>query len=667
MVSLITEEWLKSTAYNFWVIHDERPPQISPIPPFISKTRAQSINVFTTFASIISALLRARRQLSGGSGRHGTTEPQISLQPIRFRRPEYSFSQFDFYSGNSPCSVYYDYTEEFETRFPDQVHFESTVSPQLVDVKNAINESAMREASIDIDIENKDEGANFSLRKSNEIKPALSISSVHRRLISEFNAVETVKENKLTASILAGHVSTVHSSDSSEDDWVWDGSEGDAVIEGGQIAHDGPSISLETAAPSLEGQQPQAKWNDAAIKRLPCLDDHHLDIDTKIAIQCDENKQATPGHKFQESNVDAEILSPSPISPAHQLRVSNSIPQLMKSLPPLPCEAQCEELNPFAIAPEDTEVHNNVLLSSSPADVLIAARPGGDTGEPPSEPAFSSNDLRTSPRQRIQSQPQMSQSRFKVRVKSSQSSGLSSKWTTDFPDVLERSSSSPVKPRLRLKVSRNRISSRLLSPYDINTHNEGIRQYVPLLVGENSPRREISSDRPNLGEALEEQLVHLNSDKRLSNIDEGITRGPQISDQFDISYPPSAKGIVMAELVPRSDLETEPDPFERQQRDFVNRSNLEPLKYRTSGPQPNGALKAKGKHARAISDAHESRPATLGSDITSDSSDESTLAPSQITLIISQRLRSRTRRVKRWVSELKRTVRKIMKRAPRRQ
>jgi hypothetical protein len=480
--------------------------------------------------------------------------------------------------------------------------------------------------------------------------------------------VELVKENNLTASTLADRVPAVQSSDSSEDDWVWDRPEGDTAIEDSQVVQDVARIPSKATVPCLEERQPQTKEIDAAIKLPPNLSHYHLTTDTNIAVQNDENKQAMPEQNVQEAKANAKILSPNPISPAQQLRVSNSIPQLMKALPPLPYEAQYDDHNPCAVSSKDTEVHSNLLFASTPANTSIAVRPGGGIGGPSLEPVFGSKDLRTSSHQRIQSQPQMSQSRFKVRVRSSQSSELSSKLSTGSPKVPGRSSSSPVKPRLRLKVSRNRMSSKLMSLDDINVHNEGLRQYKSLLDLGNSPRQENSPTRSSFEEALEEQVVQLNSDKRLSNIDEGTTRGysPKISDQFDISYPSPTKGIVMAELVPQSDLESKPDPFDRQQGDFVSRPNPKPLGYKTSGLQSNGALVAKGRQPRAMSNVHESNLATLGSDLVSDSSDESTLAPSQITVILSQRLRNKTRRVKRWVSELKRTVRKLMKRAPNR-
>ncbi|RGP61958.1 hypothetical protein FSPOR_9628 [Fusarium sporotrichioides] len=518
----------------------------------------------------------------------------------------------------SPCSVYYDYIEDCEETFPDQLLNGSPVCSSDRDVKDMSKENTVQDASIEIDIENKAERA-----------------------------------------------SAVQSGGSSEEDWVWDKPEGGTVAEDSQLTQDVSCIPSKAIAPYVEERRPQTKENDAPMKLPSYLGPHRLNASTNIGDQNHTNKQATTEQNVQESKAHANILSPNPISPAHQLRLLNSIPQLMKALLPLPCENKCNKQNTCTASFKDTEVHTNLLFADSPVDMSTPVRSGSGTGETSLEPVFGGKDLRTSSHQWILSQPQMVQSRFKVRVKPSQSSGLHRKWIADSPKVPGRSSSSPAKPRLRLKVSRNRVSSKLMNPDDIHVCNEGLRQHKSLLELGNVPRRETSLDRSSLGKALEEQLNQLSADKPLSNIDEGTTRGysPPISDQFDISYPSPTKGMVMAELVPRSNLEGSPDPFDRQQWDFVSRPSPRPLRYKTSGLPPNGLKRVNGGQLRAMSSIDDINPATLGSDIVSDSSDDSTLAPSQITVMLSQRLRNKTLRVKRWVLELKRTVQNFVRRA----
>ncbi|KAL3588974.1 hypothetical protein FPOAC2_11134 [Fusarium poae] len=63
-------------AHNVRVIHDKRPSQVSPIPPFVSETRVQSFNVFAAYAHIIITLLRIGIRLSRGPG---TVVSRISI------------------------------------------------------------------------------------------------------------------------------------------------------------------------------------------------------------------------------------------------------------------------------------------------------------------------------------------------------------------------------------------------------------------------------------------------------------------------------------------------------------------------------------------------------------------------------------------------------------
>ncbi|PCD40491.1 hypothetical protein FGRA07_01762 [Fusarium graminearum] len=579
----------------------------------------------------------------------------------------------------SPCSVYYDYTEDCEETFSDHLLNGSPVCSPGGEFKHMSKENATQDASIETDTRDKDEyDTTFSWRKSNEIKPALSVSSVHRRLIGHRESHDNskisrepalrgtgtnlVKKNNLATLTLAKRVSVVQSSDSSDSDWVWDKPEDTTIVEDNQVVQGVTRVPSKATAPCFEERRPQVKENYTARKLPSHSGQHHLNASTNIGDQNHASKQVTTEQDVQASKAHAKILSPSPISPAHQLRLSNSIPQLMKALPPLPHETQSNNQNSYAASSEDTRAHTNI--DGSLVDSSVAVRSGNGTGEWSLEPVFSSNDLRTPSHQRIQSQPHMSQSRFKVRVKSSQQSICCEAHLTDSPKVTGRSSSSPVKPRLRLKVSRNRVSSKLMDLDDIHVRNEGIRQCKSLLELGDAPQGEASSDRSSFEEPLEEQLAQLNSGKPLSNIEEGTARvySPRISDQFDISYPSPTKGIVMAELVPRSNLEGSPDSFDRQQQDFISRPIPRPLGHKTSGPQPNGVMGIKGRELMATSNIHEIDPATLGCDIISDSSDESTLAPSQITVLLAQRLKNKTLRVKRWVLELKRTVQKLMRR-----
>ncbi|KAK7924863.1 hypothetical protein PG985_006917 [Apiospora marii] len=87
------------------------------------------------------------------------------------------------------------------------------------------------------------------------------------------------------------------------------------------------------------------------------------------------------------------LISPKPISPARQLKVKNSIPQLMKALPPLPTstlaastpsstvdEYECAEiLQPFSLSRSGTPRAQNHRGLQQPRDKFILRHPGEAT------------------------------------------------------------------------------------------------------------------------------------------------------------------------------------------------------------------------------------------------------------------------------------------------
>ncbi|KAJ9425032.1 hypothetical protein QL093DRAFT_2095724 [Fusarium oxysporum] len=243
---------------------------------------------------------------------------------------------------------------------------------------------------------------------------------------------EQPKEGHLMTSTLAQRGSPVLSIDTSEDDWVWEGSQKDKGSgEYDTVRASPPPVPPNTKArcpdkPSLhmgnEGVSVKPKLRGAHHRRTPA--------NTNIKI-LNKNDVALPKQSVPKATIGAGILSPNPISPAHQLRVTNSIPQLMKALPPLPDEAQYNSDLPCWSSSRNTATHAHRMYASSPAN--------------------------------------------------------------------------------------------------------------------NSIRLESKIDRA-LGKHWKRQLAQFGVDKRLSNIDEGTIRGPsrQLSDQFDIPYPPSTKGIVTA-------------------------------------------------------------------------------------------------------------------------
>ncbi|KAF5655640.1 hypothetical protein FCIRC_13868 [Fusarium circinatum] len=409
---------------------------------------------------------------------HGRT-PDDATQPLR-----------------SPSSFYYDYTEEFDKGFPCEFEYASTIgSPQ-----------------------------------------GHTIGILRREDMEETDAASP-------ASFQAQCSSPVLSIDTSEDDWVWEGSQKEkGSSEHHTVRANPPPIPPKTEArcpdkPSFhmgnEAVSVKPKLHGAHHRRTPANANITIPNKNDVALPKQDVPQEVP-----KADIGAGILSPNPVSPAHQLRVTNSIPQLMKALPPLPDEAQYNSDLQCWSSSRHTTAHAYKMYASSPANnaIRLESKVGVDTMS--SKPVSRTKD---STKPAYHPTP-FNPSRFKVRLRSSQS-GLQSKWSLDSPGIPERSSSNPIKPRLRLKVSRSRMSNKLMGPDGTNVRNSPLKHYSSLLELRNFPHRDPFTDRSSFREALEEQLAQFGVDKRLSNIDEGTIRGPsrQLSDQFDIPYPPSTK------------------------------------------------------------------------------------------------------------------------------
>lgn len=480
---------------------------------------------------------------------------------------------------------------------------------------------------------------------------------------------EQPKEGHLMTSTLAQRGSPVLSIDTSEDDWVWEGSQKDKGSgEYDTVRASPPPVPPNTKArcpdkPSLhmgnEGVSVKPKLRGAHHRRTPA--------NTNIKIP-NKNDVALPKQSVPKATIGAGILSPNPISPAHQLRVTNSIPQLMKALPPLPDEAQYNSDLPCWSSSRNTATHAHRMYASSPANnsIRLESKVGVDAMF--SKPVSRTNDSTKPYYHPTQTNP----SRFKVRLRSSRS-GLQSKWSLESPGIPERSSSNPIKPRLRLKVSRSRMSNKLMGPDGTIVRNSPLKQYSSLLELKNFPHRDVFTDRSSFREALEEQLAQFGVDKRLSNIDEGTIRGPsrQLSDQFDIPYPPSTKGIVTAKLVSQSKFDSGLGIFDKWDFDktlysgknFV-RKNFDRTLYSKPIRKKSSFLRHRASptniRKRPRGPANLSDPTPLRSEITQGSSfEDSMLTPS---VMLPQRIRNRTRRVKRWAAEAKRAVQALMRR-----
>ena len=121
----------------------------------------------------------------------------------------------------SPCSFYYDYTEEFERGIAGKVGHGPVAHPPQGTSLDLFRDHAMKDASIETDYQGKDrknherltdtdwyvdENAISFSRKNSKIKSAsrksytnLSISSVHRQLIGELNGSTDTQQISIPA------------------------------------------------------------------------------------------------------------------------------------------------------------------------------------------------------------------------------------------------------------------------------------------------------------------------------------------------------------------------------------------------------------------------------------------------------------------------------------
>ncbi|TXC10149.1 hypothetical protein FocTR4_00005087 [Fusarium oxysporum f. sp. cubense] len=595
---------------------------------------------------------------------HGRT-PDDATQPLR-----------------SPSSFYYDYTEEFDKGFPSGFEYASPIGSPQGHTTVILRRDDMEETTTAPSASFKDSYGSSAIHENKQNQaasvpifpepcctPNISVMGPAICDMVTKPREEQPKEGHLMTSTLAQRGSPVLSIDTSEDDWVWEGSQKDKGSgEYDTVRASPPPVPPKTKArcpdkPSLhmgnEGVPVKPKLRGAHHRRTPA--------NTNIKIP-NKNDVALPKQSVPKATIGAGILSPNPISPAHQLRVTNSIPQLMKALPPLPDEAQYNSDLPCWSSSRNTAAHAYKTYASNPANNAIRLESKVGVDAMSSKPVSRTNDSTKPYYHPTQTNP----SRFKVRLRSSRS-GLQSKWSLESPGIPERSSSNPIKPRLRLKVSRSRMSNKLMGPDGTIVRNSPLKQYSSLLELKNFPHRDVFTDRSSFREALEEQLAQFGVDKRLSNIDEGTIRGPsrQLSDQFDIPYPPSTKGIVTAKLVSQSKFDSGLGIFDRWDFDktlysgknFV-RKNFDRTLYSKPIRKKSSFFRLRASptniRKRPRGPANLSDPTPLRSEITQGSSfEDSMLTPS---VMLPQRIRNRTRRVKRWAAEAKRAVQALMRR-----
>ncbi|PTB81478.1 hypothetical protein M440DRAFT_1322340 [Trichoderma longibrachiatum ATCC 18648] len=232
-----------------------------------------------------------------------------------------------------------------------------------------------------------------------------------------------------------------------------------------------------------------------------------------------------------------QILSPAPISPVRQLRVKESIPQLMKALPPLPREAG--KLSGYGTAgiptPSGHVEHAPLMLSKDGLAEMKRRLEAKQKCTPPTTP------------QGLQS----AQPRFRVRAHATpasllgKSSAVTCSASSQRPTLTstEEFYGSASRPKLRLKASPSQISQ-------VQPDQSGLSPWGNRLKQCNS----LAELTPCIKEETVDDQVRLDKDDkgRGSSFDSSSCNSavvevkpfrfepsPQPSDQFNIPYPPS--------------------------------------------------------------------------------------------------------------------------------
>ncbi|EHK40922.1 uncharacterized protein TrAtP1_004304 [Trichoderma atroviride] len=228
---------------------------------------------------------------------------------------------------------------------------------------------------------------------------------------------------------------------------------------------------------------------------------------------------------------DVPILSPEPISPVRELRVKESIPQLMKSLPPLPREAQ--KLSGYGTV-------GSLPLPTCLGDEPLMPSKGGPSGM---GQRFSFVPLSGS--------SQNMQSKFSTKaVASSPSHRIIGDATCSVAasrplyNVLQDCGHSPAgQPKLKLKASHSQLDPVQVSQGGPSPYSNRLKQCNSLAELAPCDKNDGVDENFNTAMGGRTQVSNCESNSGSSAmVDEKSTRfqpSPQLSDQFNIPYPPS--------------------------------------------------------------------------------------------------------------------------------
>ncbi|TWU71157.1 hypothetical protein ED733_002019 [Metarhizium rileyi] len=362
---------------------------------------------------------------------------------------------------------------------------------------------------------------------------------------------------------------------------------------------------------------------------------------------------------------ELDILSPEPISPAHGLKVKNSIPQLMKALPPLPPGISTGEgQNQQRFRQSDGRVGERRQFDCSRLHDAIQRENEVYLSEPmPNEPRKSNSAKQNSP------------SKFKVRVKPSDSPLIGS-GDIDLASAQGiqgglHFATAPKRPKLKLKLSRSQFGQGRGAAGEALARVNRLKQCNSLAdlalysnIRTTAGQRPVNEDSPR-GDVESEENVRSSLEARSAQSSAG-DKSPQPSDPFSIPYPASPGDNTSNKrslsssnkdtLVQRTSCSSDRSPV--QESGLRKKVSMFRLRIAESFTA-NSSKKSKKIEELERSDSRLSVKMTLGGSETNLGNMDNNHTPRSTSNIGSDWV---TRRVKRWATDARRVLRSYVRR-----
>ena len=407
---------------------------------------------------------------------------------------------------------------------------------------------------------------------------------------------------------------------------------------------DGPCEQHENKTTELSTSHSSVNVANSASRRLS--QKHHQRQPTVLRISTDSVMADRDGLENKHPPSNAKIVAPAPVSPVRLLKVKNSIPQLMKALPPLPAEAA---------------QHSSESSTSTQLPILQLSKPINlDSG---------GEQKNVKPLERLSDGGASIPPKFRLRIAHSSTCSLDQvdEQTPLRPTESQPDLASPSKPKLKVRVSRSPGKQWQPNPESTILRSPALKQCNSLADLEHCSRLDLFTNQCRLGERFMPTGVsddcEIDHQYSAANGPRESDTSPPLSDQFDLEY----NALVKAEA-------NSPQCQQGRQSEAMSapgtRSDSCSLRPRVLVGNPRG-LRQKLSMLRLKLGAHRgarvNRPAALPVDfealIESTNQPEADHEPRPSDCVVSARSEKKSGRVKRWATGAKRAVRSYVKRS----